>query len=66
MPPTYLGQRCDVCEHLLPTQLSITGIDHRLTCKVELSSTSQANRRLSAMKIHVLNVNNMCCHNVLQ
>ena len=54
MPLTYrghsLGQRCGICEHLSPTQ-SVPGIDRWLACEVELSSTLQASRRLSAMKI---------------
>ena len=57
MPPTYLGQRCGICEHLSPTQ-SVPGIDRRLACEVELSSTSQASRRLSEMKIVYVNI--MC------
>ena len=56
MPPTYLArscrhgleQRCGICEHLSPTH-NLPGIDRRLACEVELSSTSQANRRLSAI-----------------
>ena len=55
--PTYTvylghgkGQRCSKCEHLSPTQ-SVPGIDRWLACEVELSSTLQASRRLSAMKI---------------
>ena len=59
MPPTYLGhslgQRCGICEHLSPTQ-SVPGNDRRLACEVELSSTSQASRRLSAMKIFYVNI----------
>ena len=35
---------------------SLRGIDHRLACEVELSSTSQASRRLSAMKIFYVNI----------
>ena len=50
MPPTYVGQRCGICEHLSPTQ-SVPRIDQWLACEVELSSTLQASRRLSAMKI---------------
>ena len=54
-----LGQRCGICEHLAPTQ-SVPGIDRRLAFEVELSSTSQANRRLSAMKIFYVNI--ICGH----
>ena len=59
MPLTYrghsLGQRCGICEHLSPTQ-SVPGIDRWLACEVELSSTLQASRRLSAMKIFYVNI----------
>ena len=59
MTPTYLGhnlgQCCSICEHLSLTR-SFPGIDHRLACEVELSSTPQANQRLSAMKIFYVNI----------
>ena len=59
MTPTYLGhnlgQCCGICEHLSLTR-SFPGIDHRLACEVELSSTPQAKQRLSAMKIFYVNI----------
>ena len=57
MLPIGLGQRCGICEHLSPTHIkSVPGTDRRLACEVELSSTSQANRRLSASKIIYVNI----------
>ena len=57
MLPIGLGQRCGICEHLSPTHIkSVPGTDRRLACEVELSSTSQANRRLSALKIIYVNI----------
>ena len=67
MPPTYLGgdrrhglgQRCGICEQWR-RPLSIPGIDRRLACEVELSSTSQASRwsmhgtdYVSAINFHI-------------
>ena len=55
MPSTNLGQRCCTCEHLSLSH-NFPGIDRRLACEVELSSSSQAKRRLSAMKIIYVNI----------
>ena len=51
MPPTYLG-----LGHRDAESQSIPDIDRRLACEVELNSTSQASRRLSAMKIFYVNI----------
>ena len=61
MPPTYVGQRCGICEHLSPTQ-SVPGIDRRLALEVELSSTLLASRRFNfAGKPAIVGDENILC-----
>jgi len=67
MSPTYLGrsrrhrltQRCGICEHLSPTHSLSQALTAGLPAMLELSSTSQASRRLSAI---VGDENSLCEH----